>query len=84
MFVAPFPSDNGSENGVRQPLVSVIIASRRPHFVPDILRMMAAQTYRPVELLLVLDLHTPAELPADARDACRAAGARLVQAPPSG
>ena len=68
---------------MRQPLVSVIIATRRPGFVAGILGMMAAQTYRPVELLLVLNLQTPADLPVKARDACRDAGARVVQASPT-
>ncbi|MFO1036297.1 MAG: glycosyltransferase [Geminicoccaceae bacterium] len=36
------------------PLVTALIATRRPAFVPEILAMMRAQDHRPVEIVLVL------------------------------
>ena len=66
---------------MQQPLVSIVVASRRPAFVTDIVGMMAAQTYRHLELLLVLNLHTAADLPAEARAALASIDARVVQAP---
>ena len=67
----------------RPPLVSVIVATRRPAFVADAVGMIAAQAYGPLELVLVLHRHTPVDLPPEAREACRAAGACVVQAPPT-
>jgi glycosyltransferase involved in cell wall biosynthesis len=63
------------------PQLSVIVPTHRPDHVAACLRMVAAQTYRPVELVLVLHRHAPASLPAEARRACDELGARIVPAP---
>jgi glycosyltransferase involved in cell wall biosynthesis len=64
-----------------QSLVSAVLVTRRPCFVTEILGMMAAQSYSPLEVVLVLHGHTSDDLPPEAREACGRQGVRLVLAP---
>lgn len=62
------------------PLVSAVVATRRPAFLADAVAMVRAQTYPKVELVVVLHGTRGRELPAAARSALRAAD-RVLEAP---
>jgi hypothetical protein len=64
-----------------EPLVSLILVTRRPAFLAGIVRMMAAQHYRRTELVVVLHGHAEAALPPAARGALTRSAARVIVAP---
>lgn len=66
-----------------QPLVSVVLPTRRPAFVAGILGMMAAQEHRRMEVVLVLHGLGPGDLPPEAGEACRRLGVRPLPVPAS-
>jgi glycosyltransferase involved in cell wall biosynthesis len=66
----------------RRPLVSAVLASRRPAFVGGAVAMLRAQTYPALEIVVVLHGFGRAHLPADAARSL-GASARVVEAPAS-
>lgn len=64
----------------RGPLVSTILATRRPDFLPGAVRMVRAQALAPVELVVALHGHPAATLPESARAALAAAD-RVLEVP---
>jgi glycosyltransferase involved in cell wall biosynthesis len=64
-----------------EPLVSLILVTRRPTFLAGIVGMMAAQTYRRTELVVVLHGHAEASPPSAARTALAISAARVLAAP---
>ena len=61
-------------------MVSAILATRRPDFLPGAVRMVRAQAYAPVELVVALHGHPAVTLPEAARAALSAAD-RVIEAP---
>jgi hypothetical protein len=65
----------------RDPLVSLVLVTRRPTFLAGIVGMMAAQDYRRTELVLVLHGHARASLPPAAGAALASCAAQVLEAP---